>query len=340
MSFLGTLFGSTPPAPATPNLVGPGGAVSQQQTANLGAFNTQLNAGRVNQSNAAGSTGWSQDPTTGAWTQTSTLAPNVAAVTNPALQGAAGAVGQFNPSNQPTFNPAATEQGIYQGETAMLAPQWQAQQSALQNQLGAEGFDSTGGTPGGAQTAMNNLNEQIGMQQTNLAGQAQSLAIPQAAQATQAEATAANNPIMQAQGLLGLNTSANAQLPGLTGQAQTPGLAVPDIVGATETSYGNQMGQYNAQLGANANTQSGIFGLAGTGLLASQLQPSDIRLKKDIKKLGVRPDGIGVYHFHYLWEDEKEPMHTGVMAHEVEPIIPDAVITLPTGFKAVDYAQL
>ena len=44
----------------------------------------------------------------------------------------------------------------------------------------------------------------------------------------------------------------------------------------------------------------------------------------------------GIYSFEYLWGGE----YIGVMADEVEGIIPEAVITLPSGYKMVDYSML
>jgi len=55
------------------------------------------------------------------------------------------------------------------------------------------------------------------------------------------------------------------------------------------------------------------------------------------------PNGLPVYTYEY--KDEFKDIaghgtHTGVMAHEVEAMYPNAVITLDNGYKAVDYGQL
>jgi hypothetical protein len=52
-----------------------------------------------------------------------------------------------------------------------------------------------------------------------------------------------------------------------------------------------------------------------------------------------------VYTYEYKDEFKNHPLaghgtHTGVMAHEVEAMYPNAVITLDNGYKAVDYGQL
>ncbi len=64
---------------------------------------------------------------------------------------------------------------------------------------------------------------------------------------------------------------------------------------------------------------------------------SDIRLKRDIVKVGERQDGLGVYLFRYLWSPV---VHLGVMAQEVLKVKPAAVLIMPNGFYAVDYGQL
>lgn len=257
----GSKGGSPPAAPNVSQIVG------QQTALNTGAFNTQLGAGRVSQTGPTGNTGWTQDPKTGAWTQTTSQSAAEQAVTNPAMAGAAGAIGAYNPSNQPTFNPAATEQGIYSGAMSLLQPGMDTQTSALDNSLKAEGYDPN--TAGGAQTAENNLMNQQNLVKTNIAGQAQGMAIPQAAQAASAEAGVQQAPINQAQGLLGLNSAANAQLP--TGNAATPGLAAADLLGTAQQGYANQMSGYNAQQASSSNAMSGLMGLAGTAAMYAAL---------------------------------------------------------------------
>jgi hypothetical protein len=64
---------------------------------------------------------------------------------------------------------------------------------------------------------------------------------------------------------------------------------------------------------------------------------SDRRLKRDIALLARRPDGIGIYRYRYLWSDVD---YVGVMAQEVESIVPDAVSRAPDGFLRVNYSRL
>lgn len=64
---------------------------------------------------------------------------------------------------------------------------------------------------------------------------------------------------------------------------------------------------------------------------------SDIRLKRDVELLDRRDDGLGIYHYRYLWSDVA---YVGVMAQEVAAIAPDAVIRGTDGLLGVDYARL
>jgi hypothetical protein len=63
---------------------------------------------------------------------------------------------------------------------------------------------------------------------------------------------------------------------------------------------------------------------------------SDRRLKTDITRLSTRSDGLGVYQFRYVWGG---PLHIGLMAQEVQPLYPDAVLHRD-GYLMVDYGRV
>lgn len=114
------------------------------------------------------------------------------------------------------------------------------------------------------------------------------------------------------------------------GQMQAPNLA---------QLYQNQQNTQQAGLNANAASKnqatSNLFSLGGS--LGSAWIMSDKRLKKSIKKIGKTPSGFNVYEFKYIGGGIKQK---GLMAQEIELIIPDAVIVMPNGFKAVNYAMV
>jgi hypothetical protein len=92
-------------------------------------------------------------------------------------------------------------------------------------------------------------------------------------------------------------------------------------------------------LGGGSALAGGLGGTAGTlGTIASFLGAfSDRRLKKDIVHVG-KENGFNIYKFSYI--DKPNRTFIGVMADEVEKIMPEAVFETSTGYKGVDYSKL
>lgn len=70
---------------------------------------------------------------------------------------------------------------------------------------------------------------------------------------------------------------------------------------------------------------------------------SDRGIKQDLVQVGVHPLGIGLYLFHYKTPFRDQWGHGrqfGVMAQEVEAVMPEAVSVHPDGYKLVDYGML
>jgi hypothetical protein len=65
---------------------------------------------------------------------------------------------------------------------------------------------------------------------------------------------------------------------------------------------------------------------------------SDVRLKEDIVLLARLDSGISLYRFRYKGSDRS--VYVGVMAQEVETIVPSAVTRGHDGYLRVDYAKL
>jgi hypothetical protein len=120
---------------------------------------------------------------------------------------------------------------------------------------------------------------------------------------------------------------------------QTAGGA--DILGATQAGYNANLASANAQNAAQNQFTSGLMGLGGT--LGAAYLLSDIRTKENIKAIGWLPNGLPVYEYEYKPEWKNEAGHgkfIGVMAQEVETIVPEAIITRPDGYKMVNYGAL
>ncbi len=71
--------------------------------------------------------------------------------------------------------------------------------------------------------------------------------------------------------------------------------------------------------------------------------PSDRSLKENIVRVGTHDLGIGLYLFDYKMQFKDRFGHErrlGVMADEVETVMPSAVVMHPEGFKTVNYGAL
>ena len=128
-----------------------------------------------------------------------------------------------------------------------------------------------------------------------------------------------------------------AQMPqvGVSQPGQLANWQGPDMLGAAQAQGQYNQGIFNAQAAAAAQTQSALIGAAG--MLGGAAIKSDIRLKKNIVRLGTHKTlGIGLYIWDYIWGEKG----AGVMAQELEKVMPEAVITMPDGYKAVNYSML
>ena len=119
------------------------------------------------------------------------------------------------------------------------------------------------------------------------------------------------------------------------GYQAAPGQAV----GLTTSAVGSSpapMSQTQTQ-----TKQPGLFDyltLAATG--ASGTNFSDIRLKDAVTKIGELSDKIGLYR--WKWNDAAKDLgidtpEVGLLAQEVEAVMPEAVSTAPNGYKQVRY---
>lgn len=82
---------------------------------------------------------------------------------------------------------------------------------------------------------------------------------------------------------------------------------------------------------------SGSNGDAGQGMMASF---SDRRLKRNIVAIGRHPLGFGVYLYEYRDGFGPAGRQFGVMADEVEAIVPQAVGLRADGYKYVHYGMI
>ena len=64
---------------------------------------------------------------------------------------------------------------------------------------------------------------------------------------------------------------------------------------------------------------------------------SDMRLKHDIAPVGHLANGLGLYRFSY---SDSDKVFVGVLAQEVERVMPEAVRRAPNGYLQVDYDRV
>ena len=94
--------------------------------------------------------------------------------------------------------------------------------------------------------------------------------------------------------------------------------------------------------GSVRNLTGGSLGTAGDGGVMNMLM-SDPRAKENVQRVGTHPAGFGLYLFDYkpqFREQHGSARQFGVMADEVEAIVPAAVSRDTSGYARVDYAQL
>jgi len=352
--FLG--LGPAPSAPAAPDYRG---AAQETAQGNLEAARAASAANRVNQITPYGNLNYQisgQDPYGNpTWTATQTLSPaqqQLLDYQNQASIGLGRVAGKglgyvenmlnnpFDVSALPStgFNPSQTYQEAYMQR---LAPQIEQGREQLAQSLANQGI------PLGSKAYENAMRIQAQRENDLLLGATtQGFGVGQQArqQALQEQAYLRNEPLNT---LSAVRTGAQVQGPQFVNSAQQATTAGPDILGAAGMQYNAQMGDFNAKQAAQANLNQGLFGLGGAAMMApaGTFAFSDVRLKENIKPVGVMANGLTLYSFEYVDEVKSHPLagdgvHVGVMAQEVEQVFPFAVKTLDDGYKVVDYGLI
>lgn len=147
-------------------------------------------------------------------------------------------------------------------------------------------------------------------------------------------------------GLAGASTAAYS---GATGAGQTAGTTMMSAGNQYMqglSNAGNTMGTivnsqtsaYNAGMN-QADPFATIIGMGVGGWAGGGFKGSDRRIKENIELIGRdERTGLNLYEFEYKGGSGKR--FVGVMADEVEKYKPEAVYTMPDGFKAVNYTLL
>ena len=345
--FLG--LGPAPSAPAAPDY---SGAARQTAQGNLDAARTAAAANRVNQVTPYGNLNYAitgEDPYGNpTWTATTTLSDvgqqllnnqnqaslGLGGTINSALGRVQSTMGQdFNPQLPSTgFNPSQSYQDAYMER---LRPQIEQGREALDVKLANAGIPIGSEAYKRAQMAQSQRENDLLLGATT-----QGFGVGSQAnqQAFNQELTKYNLPLNT---LSALRTGAQVQNPSFVNSAQQATTSGADLLGASQMGYNAQLGDFNAQQAAQANFNQGLMGLGGAGIM----KYSDIRTKENIKQIHWMPNGLPVYEYEYKPEFKDHPLagygkFVGVMAQEVQTLIPDAVVVLDNGYLAVDYGKL
>jgi hypothetical protein len=106
------------------------------------------------------------------------------------------------------------------------------------------------------------------------------------------------------------------------------------IAQTMQNAYAGQMNAYNQDVASQNAETKGLFDL-GAAALPYLPGFSDRRLKSNITRIGTHPLGIGIYEYDIFDRHE-----IGVMAQEVQKVLPEAIHIHPSGFMMVDYGRL
>lgn len=232
------------------------------------------------------------------------------------------------------------------GEEALLSrlnPQFARDEEALRtrliNQGIGQGSDAYKSEMQNFAQAQNDARMQAILQGANYGGTLQNQALQRRQQAINEYTTQRNAPLNE---YIGLTSGVQVQNPQFQNTGYQ-GTAPVDIAGMINNQYQGQLGQYNARVAQNNATTGALFGLGGS-VLSAGMGPggwlaalSDIRAKENINRIGTTPGGIGVYEYNYIGDGTPR---VGVMAQEVEKIIPEAVTTGSDGLKRVYYEMV
>jgi len=346
---MGSIFSDPPSPPPAPDYAS---AATATAAGNLDAARAATAANRVNQVTPYGSLNYSingadpyGNPTWTATTNLSDVGQQLLNNQNNASLGLGSTINSAlgdvqNTMGQP-FNPNLPQVGINAGQSyqdaAMqrLQPQIAQDREALNTQL------ANSGIPVGSE-AWKRAQMSQGQKENDLlaANTTQGFNTGLAANqnAFNQQMTQYNMPLNT---LSALRTGAQVQNPTFVNAPQQATTSGADLLGAATAQGNYNTAANNAASASQSSMNSGLMSLAGTGATLAMM--SDIRTKDHIKAIGWLPNGLPVYEYEYKpeWKDEAgHGKFVGVMAHEVEAVQPEAVITRPDGYKMVNYGVL
>jgi hypothetical protein len=215
----------------------------------------------------------------------------------------------------------AVENRLMQLGTARLTPQFERDDASLRANL----------INAGIRPGSDAWNTEMTRQSQNKNDALNSLLLSGHQTAVNDILTQRNQPLNEISALL---SGSQVGQPNYTSTPQT-NVAGTDYAGMVQANYNAANDQYKTQVSQNNALMGGLFGLAGTAGGMGIYKYSDRRLKTEIIRIGTTNFDLPLYE--YTIDGRREQ---GVMADEVEKVMPAAVSMQPNGFKMVNYAML
>lgn len=229
------------------------------------------------------------------------------------------------------FDPARRSQEVFAEQAALLQPQFEQQATALQSRLfggGRLGLRLAGESQG--------LGTGSGMVQPDALGlgRAQQQTLAQVAAGARQQALGEQSQLQQ---LAGGMLQAGMGISGLEQALMAQGLDAETARAAAAYGSGQmQLDPYKTQasiLQKQRGQNAEFLGAIAPSLFAL----SDIRLKENITQVGTLANGLGIYTWDWI-DDNNDPTR-GVIAQEVLEVVPEAVVVADSGYLMVNYSH-
>ena len=231
------------------------------------------------------------------------------------------AQGQFrNAANQQEFGQNATE-GTFNNQAQNDMFQQGQQRGLFQNQAQSQDFSQM------MQRAQ--MGDQRAQQELNMAIQAGGFNNQNRQQQISEMLQRRSQPLNELNALMTGQQVGMPQMPSFNTASRA---AAPDLMGAMGQTYNANMNSYNSNQANQAGMMNGLFNLG-----SAAFGFSDRRLKRDIVKVGTLANGINIYKYRMVGASIPE---LGVLAQEVQNVMPEAVRADSNGFLKVNYEMV
>lgn len=241
-----------------------------------------------------------------------------------------------NALDSPFDQTALPQQTVNAGETGQAAilrrmqPQLDRDREALRTQLLNQGLSqgSEAYTTGmdRADRQANDAYSQAALQGIGIGQQARQ-------QGIQEQSFFRNEPLNMLNAVRSGQQVVNPTFSNVPQQVTTQG---PDMLSAANMGFNAQMEGVNARNAQSGGLMSGLFSM---GSAAVPFAFSDERLKTVVYELGLLDNGINVYVFRWRAGPKAGQLDIGVLAQEVQKVMPEAVREVD-GFLQVNYQMV